>query len=169
MYSGRDGGAALPFFDEFDLSTVDILLISQYVSFLSFQSCARNEGEALFSQRRGSPDRKDRTAVDSCRNSCDELPASLRYALGTKYQRVLDLCILTRTSPESMQMLSSGPSCCEASDRLTSHPTMCVSYHSGSNLQAYVHSIWHLSLYPDLHQCGTCSVSSFSMMIGTCR
>jgi cleavage and polyadenylation specificity factor subunit 3 len=31
MYSGRDGIAALPYFDEFDLSTIDVLLISQYV------------------------------------------------------------------------------------------------------------------------------------------
>ncbi len=35
MYSGRDGIAALPYFDEFDLSTIDVLLISQYVPFLS--------------------------------------------------------------------------------------------------------------------------------------
>jgi hypothetical protein len=35
MYSGRDGFAALPYFDEFDLSTIDVLLISQYV-FLSY-------------------------------------------------------------------------------------------------------------------------------------
>lgn len=34
MYSGRDGIAALPYFDEFDLSTIDVLLISQYVPFL---------------------------------------------------------------------------------------------------------------------------------------
>jgi hypothetical protein len=33
MYSGRDGIAALPYFDEFDLSTIDVLLISQYVPF----------------------------------------------------------------------------------------------------------------------------------------
>ncbi len=35
MYSGRDGIAALPYFDEFDLSTIDVLLISQYVPLLS--------------------------------------------------------------------------------------------------------------------------------------
>jgi hypothetical protein len=34
MYSGRDGIAALPYFDEFDLSTIDVLLISQYVPLL---------------------------------------------------------------------------------------------------------------------------------------
>lgn len=31
MHPAKDGFAALPFFDEFDLSTVDILLLSQYV------------------------------------------------------------------------------------------------------------------------------------------
>lgn len=35
MYSGRDGIAALPYFDEFDLSTIDVLLISQYVPLYS--------------------------------------------------------------------------------------------------------------------------------------
>lgn len=33
MHPAKDGFSALPFFDEFDLSTVDILLISQYVEF----------------------------------------------------------------------------------------------------------------------------------------
>lgn len=31
MHPAKEGFSALPFFDEFDLSTVDILLISQYV------------------------------------------------------------------------------------------------------------------------------------------
>lgn len=31
MHPAFDGLAALPYFDEFDLSTVDVLLISQYV------------------------------------------------------------------------------------------------------------------------------------------
>jgi hypothetical protein len=31
MHPAKDGFAALPFFDEFDLSTVDVLLLSQYV------------------------------------------------------------------------------------------------------------------------------------------
>lgn len=33
MHPAKEGFSALPFFDEFDLSTVDILLISQYVEF----------------------------------------------------------------------------------------------------------------------------------------
>ena len=33
MHPAKEGFSALPFFDEFDLSTVDILLISQYVGF----------------------------------------------------------------------------------------------------------------------------------------
>lgn len=38
MHPAKEGFASLPFFDEFDLSTVDILLISQYVrSLLSFE------------------------------------------------------------------------------------------------------------------------------------
>lgn len=32
MHPAKEGFSALPFFDEFDLSTVDILLISQYVN-----------------------------------------------------------------------------------------------------------------------------------------
>ena len=35
MHPAYDGLAALPYYDEFDLSTVDVLLISQYVQFLS--------------------------------------------------------------------------------------------------------------------------------------
>lgn len=34
MHPAKEGFSALPFFDEFDLSTVDILLISQYVILL---------------------------------------------------------------------------------------------------------------------------------------
>jgi hypothetical protein len=37
MHPAKDGFAALPFFDEFDLSTVDILLLSQYVIPASFR------------------------------------------------------------------------------------------------------------------------------------
>lgn len=32
MHPAKEGFSSLPFFDEFDLSTVDILLISQYVT-----------------------------------------------------------------------------------------------------------------------------------------
>ena len=32
MHPAYDGYAALPYYDEFDLSTVDVLLISQYVA-----------------------------------------------------------------------------------------------------------------------------------------
>ena len=35
MHPAKEGFSALPFFDEFDLSTVDILLISQYVGYSS--------------------------------------------------------------------------------------------------------------------------------------
>ena len=35
MHTGREGMSAMPYFDDFDLSTVDILLISQYVPPLS--------------------------------------------------------------------------------------------------------------------------------------
>ena len=34
MHTGKEGFDALPFFDEFDLATVDVLLISQYVNVL---------------------------------------------------------------------------------------------------------------------------------------
>lgn len=35
MHPAKEGFSALPFFDEFDLSTVDVLLISQYVHTLT--------------------------------------------------------------------------------------------------------------------------------------
>lgn len=38
MHPAKEGFSALPFFDEFDLSTVDVLLISQYVHLLFFLS-----------------------------------------------------------------------------------------------------------------------------------
>ena len=40
MHPAKDGFSALPFFDEFDLSTVDILLISQYVDTFLFNCLA---------------------------------------------------------------------------------------------------------------------------------
>ena len=36
MHPAYDGLAALPYYDEFDLSTVDVLLISQYVTLISY-------------------------------------------------------------------------------------------------------------------------------------
>lgn len=36
MHTGREGFSALPFYDNFDLSQVDILLISQYVETFPF-------------------------------------------------------------------------------------------------------------------------------------
>lgn len=39
MHPAYEGLAALPYYDEFDLSTVDVLLISQYVPFSSNPSC----------------------------------------------------------------------------------------------------------------------------------
>jgi hypothetical protein len=39
MHTGREGMSAMPYFDDFDLSTVDILLISQYVNPFLAQRC----------------------------------------------------------------------------------------------------------------------------------
>jgi hypothetical protein len=36
MHPAYDGLASLPYYDEFDLSTVDVLLISQYVTIRFF-------------------------------------------------------------------------------------------------------------------------------------
>jgi hypothetical protein len=41
MHPAKDGFAALPFFDDFDLSTVDILLISQYVLLFYSPACQK--------------------------------------------------------------------------------------------------------------------------------
>jgi cleavage and polyadenylation specificity factor subunit 3 len=38
MHPAKEGFAALPFFDDFDLSTVDILLISQYVEYFLYSN-----------------------------------------------------------------------------------------------------------------------------------
>lgn len=40
MHPAKEGFSALPFFDEFDLSTVDILLISQYVKISAPVGCS---------------------------------------------------------------------------------------------------------------------------------
>lgn len=44
MHPAKEGFSALPFFDEFDLSTVDVLLISQYVH-LFYLHYIRNHGK----------------------------------------------------------------------------------------------------------------------------
>jgi hypothetical protein len=44
MHTGKEGTEAMPYFDTFDLETIDILLISQYVLPFSFQ---RHIGEDL--------------------------------------------------------------------------------------------------------------------------
>ena len=36
MHTGKEGTEAMPYFDTFDLETIDILLISQYVLSFSF-------------------------------------------------------------------------------------------------------------------------------------
>ncbi|KAF1995703.1 hypothetical protein P154DRAFT_526118 [Amniculicola lignicola CBS 123094] len=48
MHPAYEGLSAMPFYDEFDLSTVDVLLISQYVfiAFLSAWLCCGSGKEA---------------------------------------------------------------------------------------------------------------------------
>ena len=46
MHPAYDGLAALPFYDEFDLSQVDVLLISQYVPLPPF-TCTRYFGDTM--------------------------------------------------------------------------------------------------------------------------
>jgi hypothetical protein len=49
MHTGKEGTEAMPYFDTFDLETIDILLISQYVSVFPFSfqqyvdKCLANE------------------------------------------------------------------------------------------------------------------------------
>lgn len=45
MHPAKEGFSALPFFDEFDLSTVDVLLISQYVHLLFYLQIIWNHGK----------------------------------------------------------------------------------------------------------------------------
>jgi hypothetical protein len=45
MHPAKEGFSALPFFDEFDLSTVDVLLISQYVHLSFILHIIRNHGK----------------------------------------------------------------------------------------------------------------------------
>jgi hypothetical protein len=58
MHPAKEGFSALPFFDEFDLSTVDVLLISQYVSpsFFALHELQSLESVRLFVQVLTSPD-----------------------------------------------------------------------------------------------------------------
>lgn len=94
MHPAKEGFAALPFFDEFDLSTVDILLISQYVncrfSFIPITSyfvwCTSSSPLPGYTHRprmAGSPGRNtlpwsiDRLKQDQCNN----LPFSALAAL----------------------------------------------------------------------------------------
>jgi len=59
MHTGREGMAAMPYFDDFDLGTVDILLISQYVPRFPLLLRFRHQwqsGECLNSQREGEQD-----------------------------------------------------------------------------------------------------------------
>lgn len=51
MHPAKEGFAALPFFDEFDLSTVDILLISQYVNLPFPFPFIRRKGDVSFQSR----------------------------------------------------------------------------------------------------------------------
>lgn len=49
MHPAKEGFSALPFFDEFDLSTVDVLLISQYVDLpYSFLICGLEKCKAAW-------------------------------------------------------------------------------------------------------------------------
>ena len=50
MHPAKEGFSALPFFDEFDLSTVDILLISQYVYSHSLLLCHTINAVAYWGQ-----------------------------------------------------------------------------------------------------------------------
>lgn len=55
MHPAYDGISALPFYDEFDLSTVDILLISQYVLYLSFFRRPRDVAQAADTESHAGP------------------------------------------------------------------------------------------------------------------
>jgi hypothetical protein len=50
MHPAYEGLAALPYYDEFDLSTVDVLLISQYVISLSVSPMTARQDESLGSR-----------------------------------------------------------------------------------------------------------------------
>ena len=61
MHPAYDGLAALPYYDEFDLSTVDVLLISQYVLFLSpSNGGSSGTGLALYRRKHGKALMEDR-------------------------------------------------------------------------------------------------------------
>jgi hypothetical protein len=66
MHTGKEGTEAMPYFDTFDLETIDILLISQYVPPFPFsvscscrQTISRRGGLGRF-QRQGFEDEHDK-------------------------------------------------------------------------------------------------------------
>jgi hypothetical protein len=64
MHTGKEGTEAMPYFDTFDLETIDILLISQYVLSFPFSASAvvnkhLEEGGLGFFQRQGFEDEND--------------------------------------------------------------------------------------------------------------
>ena len=63
MHPAKEGFAALPFFDDFDLSTVDILLISQYVEYFPFVQLRIPGIVIVHLEKRGSIQSKAETAA----------------------------------------------------------------------------------------------------------
>jgi hypothetical protein len=64
MHTGKEGTEAMPYLDTFDLETIDILLISQYVLSFPFSASAvvdkhLEEGGLGFFQRQGFEDEND--------------------------------------------------------------------------------------------------------------
>ena len=70
MHTGKEGTEAMPYFDTFDLETIDILLISQYVLSFPFSVSAvvdkhLEEGGLEFFQRQGFEDENDNSERQS--------------------------------------------------------------------------------------------------------
>ena len=76
MHTGKEGTEAMPYFDTFDLETIDILLISQYVLSFPFSAGAivdkhLEENGLGFFQRQGFEDENDNSErSSSLQESC---------------------------------------------------------------------------------------------------
>lgn len=85
MHTGREGMAAMPYFDDFDLGTVDILLISQYVP---LPSSSLHTWLWHWRDQSSSSMRMGRTLQDCCRMRQQALPkylVSMLYLRSSQY------------------------------------------------------------------------------------
>ena len=109
MHTGKEGTEAMPYFDTFDLETIDILLISQYVlSFPFFVSAVVDkhleEGGLGFSN-----DEDSKTKMTTPRDShhCRRVCSSRSLGIASQSD-----CIIEQTGNTNLFIVHRSPSSC---------------------------------------------------------